>query len=201
MSKPLESRTDRVAWLCVPRIDESTAGTHAVFRRLMERFGVVDNLLRVFALAPDRLPFFYDYASCTIDAEHGEITARERAILGVVVSAENRLAFGVVTYGAPLRDAADPELVEVLAVSPRLAKLSSRERALVDLAVKMTREAGDLDQRDIDRLRGVPLGDAAIFEAVELIAVLNAVNRLSNALGVFPNRSAAVRAGGDFPIG
>jgi uncharacterized peroxidase-related enzyme len=202
MRKPFDNPAVAVAWLRVPGIDEVPPRVRSVFRQSAERLGFVDNLLRVFALAPDRISPFYDYVT-GLEAEGGALSSRERAVLGVVVAAENRSAFGLVASSAMLRrEAASPELVEILATNPQLAPLSPRERAVVELGTKITREAGALDQTDLQRLRDLGFSDTGIFEVVELVAALNAIHRVSNALGVAPNRHATGdHAGRDFPIG
>ncbi|MGH3132666.1 MAG: peroxidase [Gaiellaceae bacterium] len=66
----------------------------------------------------------------------------------------------------------------------RRADLSSRERALCDFAVKLTHSAADVEQADIDALRGHGLDDAAISDAVQVVGYFNYVTRVADGVGI-----------------
>ena len=58
-----------------------------------------------------------------------------------------------------------------------------RLRALCAFAVKLTREPAAVDKEDIDALRPHGLDDAAIHDAVQVIAYFNYINRVADAVG------------------
>lgn len=64
------------------------------------------------------------------------------------------------------------------------APLTSRERALADYAVKLTREPASTRPTDLENLRSHGLGDKELLELVHIIGYFNHVNRLADALGV-----------------
>jgi uncharacterized peroxidase-related enzyme len=64
------------------------------------------------------------------------------------------------------------------------APLGAVERALSELAVKLTREQRRMGEADVQALRGLGLGDRAIHEAVQVIAYFNYITRIADALGV-----------------
>jgi uncharacterized peroxidase-related enzyme len=81
----------------------------------------------------------------------------------------------------------DPVLVDRLVSNYRHAPLDERQRALCDLAVKVTEEAYRCSEADLDRLRALGLSDEDVMDAVETAAMFNLTNRMANALGWEPN--------------
>jgi uncharacterized peroxidase-related enzyme len=57
-------------------------------------------------------------------------------------------------------------------------------RALGDFAVKVTHEPAGVSRADIEALRGQGWNDAAIHDAIQVIAYFNYVNRVADAVGV-----------------
>jgi len=58
--------------------------------------------------------------------------------------------------------------------------------ALLDYAEKVTRTPAICRHEDIDALRTVGWSDAAIHDAVQVVAYFNYINRIADALGVEP---------------
>ena len=71
-----------------------------------------------------------------------------------------------------------------LASDWRQAELSALDRALCDLAERMTRAPASLGEGDVQALRAVGLDDAGIHHAVQVVAYFNYINRVADALGV-----------------
>jgi len=66
----------------------------------------------------------------------------------------------------------------------RNADLEPRVRALCDFAVQLTHEPGSPGEDDIGRLRGAGLSDAAVHDAIQVIAYFNYINRVADAVGI-----------------
>ena len=64
------------------------------------------------------------------------------------------------------------------------ANLDPADRAMLDFAVKLTREPAKLAPADLDRLRTVGFGDTAILQITLIAAWFNYINRVADALGV-----------------
>jgi len=62
--------------------------------------------------------------------------------------------------------------------------LSQVDRALCDIAVKLTLTPGQMERKDVDHLRDLGLSDHAITIAVQVIAYFNYINRVADGLGV-----------------
>ena len=57
-------------------------------------------------------------------------------------------------------------------------------RGLCEFAVRLTHEPADMRQEDVDRLRAAGWSDAAIHDAVQVIAYFNYINRVADAVGI-----------------
>ena len=66
----------------------------------------------------------------------------------------------------------------------RTADLQPRVRALCDFAVKVTQEQPSLGSADIEALRANGWSDAAIHDAIQVIAYFNYVTRVADAVGI-----------------
>jgi uncharacterized peroxidase-related enzyme len=66
----------------------------------------------------------------------------------------------------------------------RNADLEPRMRALFDFAVQLTHEPDSPAEEDIERLRGAGLSDAAVHDAIQVIAYFNYINRVADAVGI-----------------
>jgi uncharacterized peroxidase-related enzyme len=68
----------------------------------------------------------------------------------------------------------------------RAAGLPPREVALLDFAVKLTREPSGVRRSDLDALRGHGLTDEQLVDAVHCVSYFNFINRVLDGLGVDP---------------
>jgi uncharacterized peroxidase-related enzyme len=57
-------------------------------------------------------------------------------------------------------------------------------RALCDFAVRVTLESASVAQEDVDRLREHGWDDAAIHDAIQVVAYFNYINRVADAVGI-----------------
>jgi uncharacterized peroxidase-related enzyme len=68
----------------------------------------------------------------------------------------------------------------------RQAQLSGRERAILDYAVKLTLQPGEMVREDVDELRRAGLDDGAIHDVAQVTGFFNLYNRLADGLGIEP---------------
>lgn len=71
-----------------------------------------------------------------------------------------------------------------LADDYRQARLSTADRAMLDYAVKLTREPWGMEAADLEPLREAGFVDAAILDIAQVTAYYAYVNRLADGLGV-----------------
>jgi uncharacterized peroxidase-related enzyme len=85
-----------------------------------------------------------------------------------------------------MNSAAGDALVHAVARDWRTARLDPPDRALCEIAEKLTREPTGMRPRDLDALREQGFDDRAIHDAVQVIAYFNLITRVAEALGVEP---------------
>ncbi|HEY7697899.1 MAG TPA: hypothetical protein VIE88_05750 [Vicinamibacteria bacterium] len=68
----------------------------------------------------------------------------------------------------------------------RKAPLNEVDRALCELAEKLTHRQRKMSPADLEGLRARGLDDPAIHDAVQVIAYFNYITRIADALGVEP---------------
>jgi uncharacterized peroxidase-related enzyme len=66
----------------------------------------------------------------------------------------------------------------------RSAPLSPADRALCEMAAKLTHHQQRLTPEDLDTLRTHGFGDRAIHDAVQVVAYFNYITRVADALGI-----------------
>lgn len=64
------------------------------------------------------------------------------------------------------------------------APLTSRDRAMLDYAVKLTRRPEAMAREDVERLRESGFDDAAIHDIAQVTALFNYYNRIADGLGI-----------------
>ena len=83
-----------------------------------------------------------------------------------------------------VEDARSLEALNAILANAPEAPLDEGDRALLALALKMTREPGPMGPELVERLRALGFDDVAILEAANLIGFFNYINRVVDALGV-----------------
>lgn len=105
-------------------------------------------------------------------------------------------------HGAALRVLSKNAYVaDQVVADHRHAELTSRERAIVDFAVTVTREPAAVTEADLERLRAQGLSDADIWDAGAVAAFFNLSNRMASLADLRPNREfhGMGRPGADRP--
>jgi uncharacterized peroxidase-related enzyme len=186
---PAESKPQPTAWVKVPDESELPQEVRALFEKFREKTGFVPNVARNFALTPEHfLRWFRYYDFLMRNEEQSHLSRREREMIAVVVSAANACEYCLASHSAYLREiTGDPVLPDVLAANYRRARLTARERALLEFAYQITVDSATMSLADVQRLRSLGYSDEAIFEAAQVAAMFNFTNRLANAMGWVPN--------------
>ena len=78
----------------------------------------------------------------------------------------------------------DDTLIKALTADYRTAPITERERAMLDYAVKLTKDATKVLKDDHDRLRAAGFDDKAILQVTLIASWFNYINRVADALGV-----------------
>lgn len=78
----------------------------------------------------------------------------------------------------------DEAIIEQLKKDYTQAPITAGERAMLDYAVKLTREPWTMTRDDVEQLRAHGLSDAAILDLNMVVSYYAYVNRIADGLGV-----------------
>lgn len=122
-----------------------------------------------------------------VQFSEGGLSRRERELIATVVSRENRCEYCLAHHADAFgRHANEPGLQALVATDYTKAKLTPRERAIADHAVKLTRKPQESTDKDVQKLREAGLNDREVLDVVLCTAYFNFANRLANGLGLKP---------------
>jgi uncharacterized peroxidase-related enzyme len=159
----------------------------AYFRKCEEKLGFVPNVLTAYAFDMAKLEAFVAMYNDLMLAPSG-LTKLEREMIAVAVSSVNRCYYCLVAHGAAVRQlSGDPLLGEQMVMNYRAARLSKRQRAMLDFAVKLTAEPWTVEDADREALRKVGFTDRDIFDIGAVAAFFNMSNRVASATDMRPN--------------
>jgi uncharacterized peroxidase-related enzyme len=112
----------------------------------------------------------------------------EREMIAVVVSSANRCYYCQVAHGQAVRElSGDPALGELLVMNYRAAKLTRKQRAMLDFAHQLTVLPDSIGDEDRAALRKAGFTDRAIWDIASVTAFFNMTNRMATAIDMMPN--------------
>jgi uncharacterized peroxidase-related enzyme len=159
----------------------------AYFEKCREKLGFVPNVLRSYAFDMAKLEAFVAMYNDLMLAPSG-LSKLEREMIAVAVSSHNRCYYCLVAHGAAVRQlSGDPVLGELMAMNYRAAKLSRRQRAMLDFAAKLTAEPWRVEEADREKLRKARFSDRDIWDIAAVAAFFNMTNRVASATDMRPN--------------
>src|SRR5215472_14271835 len=166
---------------------ELTPAMRAYFDKCIEKLGFVPNVLKAYAFDMPKLEAFVAMYNDLMLAPSG-LTKLEREMIAVAVSSVNRCYYCLVAHGAAVRAlSGDPVLGELMVMNYRAARLSPRERAMLDFAVKLTAEPWAIEEADRDALRKVGFSAKDIWDIAAVAGFFNMSNRVASATDMRPN--------------
>ena len=194
----MTDRADDVGSLFpVPQERELPEDLRKLFAKARERLGFVPNVFRTFAYRPERLSAWFSHYRLLHEPTDG-LSAADREMIAVVVSAANGCLYCLVAHGAGLREElGDPVLGERISYDWRRAGLDTRQRAICAYAEQLTREPRAVGEEDLAHLLAAGLTPEEAWDVIEITAMYNFTNRLAMATNMLPNEeySAMARPG------
>jgi len=185
--RPAAADDDRNVTALKLKPEELTPEMAAYFAKCEEKLGFVPNVLKAYAFAMPKLSAFVAMYNDLMLAPSG-VSKLEREMIAVAVSAHNRCYYCLVAHGAAVRQlSGDPPLGELMIMNYRAARLSGRERAMLDFAVKLTGEPWLMEEEDRARLRRAGFSDRDIWDIASVAGFFNMTNRVASATDMRPN--------------
>ncbi len=157
------------------------------FKKCQDKLGFVPNVLLAYAFDMAKLETFVAMYNDLMLGDSG-LSKLEREMIAVAVSSQNRCYYCLTAHGAAVRQYSDnPLLGEHLVMNYRVARLSKRQRAMLDFAVKLTASPWSVEEGDRERLRRVGFTDREIWDISAVAGFFNMSNRVASATDMRPN--------------
>lgn len=171
----------------VPALEELPEDVRARILAVQEKSGFVPNVFLVLAHRPEEFRAFMAYHDALMEKDGG-LTKAEREMIVVATSADNGCQYCVIAHGAILRiRAKDPLLADQVAVNHRKADITPRHRAMLDFALKVSRDSRAVDEADFEALRAHGFDDEDIWDIAAVTAFFGLSNRMANVTSMRPN--------------
>lgn len=162
-------------------------GMQRYFDKCREKLGFVPNVLLAYAFDMAKLESFVAMYNDLMLGESG-LSKLEREMIAVVVSSQNRCYYCLTAHGAAVRQySGNPLLGEHMVMNHRVARISRRQRAMLDFAVKLTVEPWAVEEDDREALRRAGFTERAIWDIAAVAGFFNMSNRVASATDMRPN--------------
>ena len=154
---------------------------------VQEKAGFVPNVFLAMAHRPDECRAFFHYHDALMEKESG-LTKGEREMIVVTTSGLNQCLYCVIAHGAILRiREKSPLIADQLATNYRKADISSRQKAMLDFAVKVSQNSHEITDDDLERMKTQGFTEEDIWDIGSIAAFFAMSNRLANLANIRPN--------------
>ena len=171
----------------VPDINSLPEDIKSRILEVQEKSGFVPNVFLALAYRPDEFRAFFSYHDALMNKESG-ISKGEREMIVVATSALNSCIYCVVAHGAILRIREKNSLIaDQIATNYKKADISERQLAMLDFAVKVSREAKEVLEEDIQVLAQYGFSEQDVWDIGSIAAFFALSNRLANMANIRPN--------------
>ena len=159
---------------------EASEEVAALYEAERAEQGFVDNQTLLFAHRPRVLEGWEQLKG----AITGSMDTRRYELVTLAAARRLRSTYCMLAHGQVLAERFfDPEEVRRVALDHSTAGLDALDVAVMDLAQKVVDDATSVTQEDVDRLRGLGLADADIFDVVAAAAARCFFSKVLDALG------------------
>ena len=173
--------------LNLPQFDPLPEATQKYFAVCQEKLGMIPNVLRAYAFDIDKLNAFTAMYNDLMLGDSA-LSKLEREMIAVAVSSHNKCHYCLVAHGAAVRQlSGDPALGEALVMNYHVADITDRQRAMLDFALKLTRESANVVEADRQILRDHGFSDRDIWDIASVTGFFNMTNRVASVTAMRPN--------------
>ncbi|MEM7018029.1 MAG: peroxidase-related enzyme [Pseudomonadota bacterium] len=172
----------------VPELPELPEDIREKIVTIQEKSGFIPNVFLALAHRPDEFRAFFDYHDALMLRKESGLSKAEREMIVVATSGENSCLYCVVAHGAILRIYTKNALIaDQVATNYRKADITTRQKAMLDFAVKVAKQSNELGESDYEALRAHDFSDEDIWDIGAITAFFALSNRMANLTSMRPN--------------
>jgi len=173
--------------LNLPQVDPLPEATQKYFDVCQDKLGMIPNVLRAYAFDVEKLNAFTAMYNDLMLGDSA-LTKLEREMIAVAVSSHNKCYYCLVAHGAAVRQlSGNPALGEALVMNYKVAPIDARQMAMLDYALKLTRESASVVEADREALRAHGFSDRDIWDIASVTGFFNMTNRVASGTDMRPN--------------
>jgi uncharacterized peroxidase-related enzyme len=171
----------------VPELADLPEDVRAKILEVQDKAGFVPNVFLAFAHRPDEFRAFFAYHDALLLRPSG-LSKGEKEMIIVATSGANQCLYCVVAHGAILRIYEKaPLLADQVAVNYLKADITPRQKAMLDFAMKVCRDAATIGDADYAALHAHGFTDEDAWDIAGITALFGLSNRMANAISLRPN--------------
>lgn len=184
---PSQPRHITALKLRIPKRKQLAPDLRKYFDVCDEKIGFLPNVLAAYSFDEAKLRAFIGMYN-DLMLNDSALSKLEREMVAVVVSAANRCYYCLTAHGQAVREmSGDPALGELLVMNWRAAKLTRKQRAMLEFAHKLTVTPAETGEADRRALRRAGFDDRAIWDLCSVAGFFNMTNRLATGTDMMPN--------------
>jgi uncharacterized peroxidase-related enzyme len=170
-----------------PPIDNLPDDIRTRLLAVQEKSGFIPNVFVKLAYRPDEFRAFFAYHDALMEKDGG-LSKAEREMIVVATSSFNNCEYCVIAHGAILRiRAKNPLIADQIAINYLKADITPRQRAMLDFAMKVCREAQAIAEDDFTVLSGHGFSDDDIWDIAAIASFFALSNRMAHFTGMRAN--------------
>jgi uncharacterized peroxidase-related enzyme len=178
---------NKITALALEPAGDLSEGTKKYFAVCEEKLGLVPNVLQAYAFDEKKLRAFTDMYNDLMLGD-SSLSKLEREMIAVAVSSVNHCYYCLTAHGSAVRQlSGDPKLGEQMVMNYRVADLTSKQKAMLDFAVKLTEAPAKIEESDRQALRDAGFSDRDIWDIASVAGFFNMSNRVAAATDMQPN--------------
>ena len=171
----------------VPDLEDLPTDIRERIVEVSEKAGFIPNIFLALAHRPEEFRAFFAYHDALMGKDGG-LTKGEREMIVVATSGLNQCIYCVVAHGAVLRiREKNPLLADQLATNYRTADISTRQRAMLDYAVKISLKPYEIGESDLKLLEKKGFSEDDIWDIGAISSFFALSNRLAHMANIRPN--------------
>jgi uncharacterized peroxidase-related enzyme len=177
-----------MSWIPLVSDEQASPEVKKMYDYIRERWSFVPNYFLALGRDQQLLTDQVNLFTNAMFDDHGGLSREIKEQIAIVVSGLNVSSYCLPAHLEILgRLGIDKKLGRQLAMDFASAPVEPKLMALFRFSEKLTRQPGEMESADVDRLREAGWNDAEIFDAVLVTSLYACANRFSAGLGLLPD--------------
>ena len=182
------AHTKPVSRYSVPDLESLPDDIREKILVVQEKSGFVPNVFLTLSRRPAEFRAFFAYHDALMIKDTGSLTKADREMIVTATSAKNDCLYCVIAHGAILRIyAKNTQVADQVAINHNKADISSRQKVMLDFAVKVCLDSQSVTDDDYALLREHGFDEEDVWDIAAITAFFGMSNRMANTISMRPN--------------